>query len=89
MTYKYRCNTCQAGGSAPTKASVNELRADHRRTAHGGLIPDGEELTGPPPLFPREVLRPYLNLARLGLIALGLICFLILTIAQACDPAAP
>jgi hypothetical protein len=43
--YRYRCGQCAT--TSPTVGSRVEVeyeRARHRRSVHGGLIPDGERL---------------------------------------------
>lgn len=43
--YQYRCGRCRASTvPAASRAEAEALRAHHRATKHGGLIPDGEDL---------------------------------------------
>lgn len=43
--YRYRCPPCDAvGRPVPTRAEAEAQRAEHRRIAHGGLVPRGERI---------------------------------------------
>ncbi|MFD9240653.1 hypothetical protein ACFV0D_01695 [Streptomyces sp. NPDC059556] len=42
MAWKYHCGPCQAGTAWLTKDEAEQQGEEHRRSAHGGLIPNGE-----------------------------------------------
>ena len=48
MLYVYRCEQCRITSEPAPRHAVREARAEHRRRAHGGMIPDGEELAALP-----------------------------------------
>lgn len=57
-TYVYRCDTCGEESDPLTGRELDEVQLDHRRRAHGGLRPDGEQVIEPERLrlvdIPRE-----------------------------------
>ncbi|MFD7829187.1 hypothetical protein [Kitasatospora sp. NPDC059803] len=45
MPYAYRCGSCSASSPPGRHEDAVAARDEHRRTTHGGLIPDGESIT--------------------------------------------
>lgn len=81
--YRYRCGVCRTSyGPAPSREAAHAIRDWHRTDQHAGGAPDGEEITGPPPPNPLDWLRGYQPLFVRCAVALGLVLFLYLTIAQ-------
>lgn len=53
MPYRYRCTQCRT--TSPPVATRRDAEAErdaHRDHFHGGHIPDGERIDGPPPAPP-------------------------------------
>lgn len=49
MPYHYRCARCRTTSpQMHTRAQARAEAGRHRRQAHGGHIPDGERIIGPP-----------------------------------------
>lgn len=49
MPYVYRCRQCRAASPpASTRGAAEAYRQEHRGAEHGGLVPDGEEITRVP-----------------------------------------
>ncbi|MFI5672956.1 hypothetical protein [Streptomyces avidinii] len=77
--YRYRCNQCRTTSPAVhTRPEVEAERDRHRRRAHAGHIPDGEEIqTHTPPPKPGQPTRPIHYVAYAALAAaLALILWL-------------
>lgn len=72
MTASYRCAQC--GVTSPKvsgRDALDAVRAGHRLAAHGGLIPDGEEILG----GPMAAMRPRVNVLAVLFIGGGLVTF--------------
>ena len=48
MPHVYRCQKCRATSPPATRRAAEAYRQAHRDTEHGGLVPDGEEITRVP-----------------------------------------
>lgn len=48
MPYVYRCRQCRTASPPAPRSTAEAYRQQHRDTEHGGLAPDGEEITRVP-----------------------------------------
>ncbi|MBL0778056.1 hypothetical protein G6541_12265 [Streptomyces albidoflavus] len=56
--YQYRCTQCRETSPPVGRQELDRIRARHRRVAHGGLIPDGEQVIEEPRVRLVDMPRP-------------------------------